>query len=434
MLALRPSCAVNMIVLFSCARLLCRLSTAELNMYATEACSQHHKMRSESTQRLRGRTSGHRRAVCGICILLILSKVNFAEHSLLESSETSIKTVPVDVSWLQDVQRSEKDGNSEGLRPLLTLAGGTQIQTRAQWNSERKRLRQRWLTFLGPMPTERPPVRMHLLREDRLPDGCVRQLVQYSGELGRPVEGYLLFPRPDKSITKRAGIVAFHPTADENIHEIAGVRGGPDRDLAVQLARRGFVVFCPKCFLWQDTRAFDKVAADFKKRRPNTLGMHKMLWDGMRALDVLEQVPIVDANRIGATGHSLGAKETLYLTAFDDSIKAAVASEGGIGLSFSNWDAPWYLGKGIHAENFELEHHELLALAAPRPFLIIAGESGPGAADGERSWRYCAAALPVYRLFCSPAPLGLYNHHQGHSFPKDAFERTADWLETYLQN
>ena len=403
-------------------------------MYATEACSQNHKSRSRSFYRLRVCAFGYSHAVRGVCIVLLLSKVSFAEHSLRESRESSNKLVSFDVSWLPEVQRPKQGETNEGLRPLLTLADGTQIESRAQWNSERKRLRQRWLTFLGPMPTERPPVRLQLLRKDQLPDGCIRQLVQYSGELGQPVEGYLLLPKPDKSITKRAGIVAFHPTANENIHEIAGVRGRPDRHLAVQLARRGFVVFCPKCFLWQDTRAFEEVAAEFKTRRPNTLGMHKMLWDGMRAVDVLEQVPTVDANRIGATGHSLGAEETLYLTAFDDRIKAAVASEGGIGLSFSNWDAPWYLGKGIHDDNIELEHHELLALAAPRPFLIVAGESGPAAADGERSWRYCEAALPVYRLFRSPAPLGLYNHRQGHSFPKDAFERTADWLETYLQN
>ena len=58
--------------------------------------------------------------------------------------------------------------------------------------------------------------------------------------------------------------------------------------------------------------------------------------------------------RMGAVGHSLGAKETLYLAAFDERVKATVSSEGGIGTKFSNWDAAWYLGPcdqgaGIHA-------------------------------------------------------------------------------------
>ena len=57
--------------------------------------------------------------------------------------------------------------------------------------------------------------------------------------------------------------------------------------------------------------------------------MAKMLYDAMRAVDVLESLPYVDKQRLASVGHSLGAKETLYLAAFDERIKAAVASEGG---------------------------------------------------------------------------------------------------------
>lgn len=63
-------------------------------------------------------------------------------------------------------------------------------------------------------------------------------------------------------------------------------------------------------------------------------------------------------------GHSLGAKEALYLAAFDERIKAAVASEGGTGFRSTNWDAAWYLGPAIRDENFSLNHHQLLALIA----------------------------------------------------------------------
>ena len=71
-------------------------------------------------------------------------------------------------------------------------------------------------------------------------------------------------------------------------------------------------------------------------------------------------------------------------------------------------------------------------MIAPRAFLILGGESGPGAADGDRSWPLIAAALPVHRLYSDPARLGLLNHHQGHSLPDDAFERMSTWLHTYL--
>ena len=161
--------------------------------------------------------------------------------------------------------------------------------------------------------------------------------------------------------------------------------------------------------------------------------MHKMLWDARRAIDILESLKKeVDPNRIGSVGHSLGAKETLYLAAFDDRIAAAVASEGGIGFSSTNWDAPWYLGPAVREPKFPLNHHELLALIAPRPFLILGGETGPGAADGNRTWPYVEAASKVYRLFGDPVRLGLYNHHEGHSVSDSTFERLAEWLTTYL--
>ena len=57
---------------------------------------------------------------------------------------------------------------------------------------------------------------------------------------------------------------------------------------------------------------------------------------------------------------------------------------------------------------------ELLAMAAPRPFLLLGGNS----ADGDRGWPFIAAALPAYELYGKPARLG----------PEAAFEqdRLAD--------
>jgi hypothetical protein len=130
----------------------------------------------------------------------------------------------------------------------------------------------------------------------------------------------------------------------------------------------------------------------------------------------------------------LGAKEALYLAAFDDRIKVAVASEGGIRFRSTNWDAPWYLGTAIREDSFPLNHHQLLALIAPRPFLILAGEKGSGAADSNRNWPYLIAAQPVYRLYDRPVRLGMFNHEQGHSIPPAAFSRMRDWLGTYLSH
>jgi hypothetical protein len=109
-----------------------------------------------------------------------------------------------------------------------------------------------------------------------------------------------------------------------------------------------------------------------------------------------------------------------------------VASEGGTTFRSTNWDAPWYLGPQIRDEKFPLNHHQLLGLIAPRPFLILGGESGPGCADGDRSWPLLEAALPAWKLYGGPTRLGLLNHREGHSISPGSYRRIEQWLEAYL--
>ena len=46
--------------------------------------------------------------------------------------------------------------------------------------------------------------------------------------------------------------------------------------------------------------------------------------DNMRAIDVLQSLPFVDKEKIGATGGSGGGNQTIYIAAMDDRVKAAV--------------------------------------------------------------------------------------------------------------
>jgi dienelactone hydrolase len=349
---------------------------------------------------------------------------------------TATNTDAVEVPWLHEVTTVPTITNAEPLErmaPLLADESGHVVASLEEWKERRIVIREQWMTFLGPMPERRPAIKLEVLRTERL-ETLTRQLVRYEGEPGVSVEGYLLVPHntADKP-QKRPGILALHPTTDSTIDDIAGVSGSETKQFGLKFAQRGFVVFCPRCFLWQDAATFEIAVASHRARHPNSLGMAKMLYDAMRGIDVLVAHPEVDADRIGVIGHSLGAKESLYLAAFDERVKVAVASEGGISFRSTNWDAPWYLGAAINAPNFLLNHHQLLGLIAPRPFLILGGEAGPGAADGNRSWPLIAAAFPVWSLYGEPVRLGLWNHHQGHTVSPESFERMAQWLTTYLQ-
>jgi dienelactone hydrolase len=337
---------------------------------------------------------------------------------------------PAPPPWLAEVQvpPPEIPGSATRPAPLLFDAAHRPIATRADWDRRAAELAGRWREFLGTIPAPRAVPALTVVEEDR-PEGVIRQRVRYEAEPGLPVEAYLL--RPAVAEKNRPGVVVLHSTVDYTIRQPAGLEGPADKHIGLHLARRGYVAFCPRCFLWE-YGAPGKIAQAvdwLHKRHPGVTGMAKMLHDAVRAVDIVASQADVDPGRIGSIGHSLGAKEVLYLAAFDPRVRASVSSEGGIGLAYSNWDAPWYLGEAIRRPGFPLDHGQVLALAAPRAFLLIGGDS----ADGARSWPYIEAVRPVWSLTGAPDAVGLFNHRQGHAFPAAAQERSYAWLDWFLR-
>lgn len=335
-----------------------------------------------------------------------------------------------EIPWLDEVQRPPTSAvaTPRVLSPLLDVQIESVEEKREQWQVQRLILTQAWQELLGPSPSRPESTQFEELHSEQL-EGVIRKVVRYENEPGQFLDAYLL--QPTESTKRGPGIIALHATTDKTNQPIAGVAGQEHEQIGLKLAKQGFVVLCPKNFLWQDGSNFDQAVANFKQRNPNSLGMRKMLYDAMRATDILAALPNVDDRRIGAIGHSLGAKEVLYLAALDNRIAAAVFSEGGLEFESTNWHAPWYLGPVVNDPGFPRNHHELIALIAPRPLLVLGGQS-QGAADGDRSWPYLSAAIPIYQLYDRPVRLGLFNHNQGHSLPPNAFSKASEWLTTYL--
>jgi|688.fasta_scaffold00492_16 dienelactone hydrolase len=336
-----------------------------------------------------------------------------------------------DVPWLKDTQQppTHLAPLPRPLTSLLTESEFRSVDVLAVWRQRRKDLGDAWQKVLGPDPVKPGSAKIEVLQTEEL-ETISRKLIRYENEVGEFLTAYLL--EPIGVTNPRPAIVALHATTNQTNRTIAGIGGTRDEQIGLRLAQRGFVVICPENFLWRGGMGYQEAVANFQKRYPNSLGMRKMLFDASRAIDIVASLPTVDSQKIGAVGHSLGAKEVLYLTALDERISAAVFSEGGIEFESTNWQAPWYLGPAVSDKTFPRNHHELIALIAPRPFLVLGGESS-GAADGDRSWPYLQAAMPVYRLYGKTPRLGLLNHHQGHTVSDQSFERLAEWFECYLK-
>ncbi len=313
-------------------------------------------------------------------------------------------------------------------RNLLVQNDGVRIESVRQWRKCREEIRSEWEKFLGGLPKDKAPLKAETLEKVTLAE-FTRERVRYQVEEGIWTDGYLLQPKGAKG--KLPAVVVFHPTTPLQAKGVAGLAAEypEDKWQGVQLVKRGYVVWCPRNYIYTEGADWAGNAARVRKQHPTWSGMTRMVWDAIRAADYVESLPGVDRQRIGCLGHSLGGKEVLYAMAFDERYKAGVSSEGGLGLKFSNWDAAWYFGPAIREAGFPLENDQVLALIAPRAFLLLAG----GSADGDRSWAFIEEVMPVYKLLGAPGSIGWFNHGKGHAYPPEARAVAEEFLDRWLR-
>jgi hypothetical protein len=141
-------------------------------------------------------------------------------------------------------------------------------------------------------------------------------------------------------------------------------------------------------------------------------------WGASRALDYFENDKAVNAKQVGLEGHSRYGKAVLVAMAYDQRFATAFVSssgEGGAKLHRRNFgelvenvagsgEYHWMAGNFIKYagpltwKDLPVDSHELIALCAPRPVFISAGDKGDGWVDAKGMFLAAVGAGPVYRL------------------------------------
>ncbi len=331
------------------------------------------------------------------------------------------------VDWRTITQKPYADAKLADLG-LKSIFDEKSIATKDAWPKRRQQLQAMWQEKLGPFPKKPANLDVKIESTEKL-DGYTRQLLTFVSADGDRLSTYLLIPDDIKKGEKRPAVVVFHQTTSDTLKEPAGLGKRSDLALGVHLVKRGYVVLSPQCYIMKGKGP--KAQADaVGKDWPGLTGLGKMTFDAIRCVDFLESLAYVDAARIGCIGFSLGAKEVLYALAFEPRYQVGVFNEGGIGLKMSNWTAPWYLTESMKKHIPEMENHQVLALCAPRPILILGGDS----ADGDASWPFVHAVLPVYRLLGAEDRVGLINHRGKHAYPLEGRRQSYRWLDHWLKH
>jgi formylglycine-generating enzyme required for sulfatase activity len=299
------------------------------------------------------------------------------------------------------------------------------------WQKRRLVLREKWARVLGTMNTTAPaPAVRHVATHHEPTFTGELMFLQVEADYWEKI--YVMLPTgADPSRPLPVIIVPFYDVDTAAGKSMGGRRTTPlgTRAYGHLAVQHGFAAVAIRWFGESYGENSSEVVANLKTRHPRVTGIGKWVWDSQRLLDYMETRPEFDMKRVGMIGHSLGGKMTLYATAMDYRVSAAVSSEPGIGLTFSNYDDFWYLGEEIRKLEKGTDHHELLGLIAPRPFLLIGGDS----ADNDKSWHYINSARRVYSLFNLPQQIGYVNHRKGHSPTPESIHLAMEWLRRFLE-
>jgi len=212
---------------------------------------------------------------------------------------------------------------------------------------------------------------------------------------------------------------------------------------------RGYIVAEWYIYDLQERNTSDgQVKAAFPEYSFGTIG--RWAWGGSACFDYFRKISSVDPEKIIFTGLSRSGKTVLLMGAIDDRIPLIVPACTGLAgagiYRFNPKEWAHTISKSIKTPNqralysekltefagrethMPFDQHFLPALMAPRPMLLIIGESDTYDRNTLIQYGY-SGAKPVYEWLGAGENLGFYAHSYGHAYNPEDWEVTMDFAE-----
>jgi dienelactone hydrolase len=313
------------------------------------------------------------------------------------------------------------------------------IQSPQDWMQRREHLLQSMQSVMGRLPSDREydAMQVRVLRTESFP-GYTRHLISYRTIDDAEVPAHLYVPdsEPAADLRRHPAVLALHPTSPLGKLIVAGEGPKANRNYAVELVGRGYVVLAP------DYPSFGDLTNDDFHTDRFISGTMRAIVNHRRAIDVLAARPDVDPQRIGAIGHSLGGHNAIFLGVFDDRVRAVVSSCGWDPFPFyyggrlGGWASDRYMPRirevhGNDPKRMPFDFPELIAALAPRSFfscspLHDSNFDASGVKEAEAKIR------EIYRLLGADENLIIAYPDAEHDFPLATRQAAYEFLDREL--
>ena len=170
-------------------------------------------------------------------------------------------------------------------------------------------------------------------------------------------------------------------------------------------------------------------------------------WGASRVADYLEKDPTIDKNRMIITGASRNGKSSMVAAAFVERLMGApvVTGGGGVGAyrfagprrsetldimqkKYPNWFSPHLHEFWGQREKLPFDEHWFMALAAPRPFIALEGDTDTISLP-EAVRQTMLGAKPAYELLGVKDRLGVNYSKHGHAFTAEDWTAMMDFFD-----
>jgi dienelactone hydrolase len=236
-------------------------------------------------------------------------------------------------------------------------------KTRAEWEARAAKLRKQILFAAGlePMPARHPLTPEIFGRIEN--NGYTIEKVLLQTLPGYYLGGNLYRPLGRKG--KFPGVLSAHGHWTYGRLEHQPLCSSPGR--AINLAQQGYVVFAYDMVGYNDTTQTPHAFGGPREQLWSFGPLGLQLWNSIRAVDFLQSLPDVDADKIAMTGESGGGTQTFLATAVDERIRYSVPVN--MISAIMQGGSPCENAPGLRLGTSNLE---IGALMAPRPMLMIA--------------------------------------------------------------
>ena len=319
----------------------------------------------------------------------------------------------------------------------FVMSDGKLVRTEKDWATRREQIKAMMLYYqYGHMPPPPKNIKAEVLLSQSVYEGAATK------------KHIMLSMGPNGQVKVNVGMII--PQGKGPLPVIlkndSGIFGVP---IAEEIVKRGYIVA-------------DYARTDLDPDEPNKVGSAQAAypdydwatlavwaWGGMRVIDYLVTLDVVDKEKIVFTGHSRGGKTALLAGALDERIALVVPNGSGCGGAgcyriqadksetldditkpsrFAYWFVPRFrefVGKETH---LPFDQHFLKALVAPRALLSVdaTGDLWANPYGTQQSHR---AAQPAFEFLGAADKLGMYFRSGGHAQNEDDWRTLVDFAD-----